>query len=234
MADCFITRRGDTGSGGAKTDFDLTGIIGYFDTSTVDLDNNKWINKIDDTYNVNLPYGGTIQNDALFLSSNQYGKLSKKPSTGFEPYTFYCVFKAINTITNFAPIITKGMSTSSAIGKNFSIHLATNGNIIGSSCGDDVISNIQGYDYHVVCVTKYNNLLYLYIDGACIGSTNILDGYGSDNYYINYLYRNGSADTPTNTEYKMCAIGVEYHPEDVILKNSEYLMKKYNVPKIVL
>ena len=89
MADCFITRRGNTDSGSAKTDFDLTGIIGYFDTSTVDLDNNKWINKIDDTYNMELPNSGTLQNDALFLSSNQYGRLSKNPSSGFEPYTYY-------------------------------------------------------------------------------------------------------------------------------------------------
>ena len=233
MADCFIIRRGDTDRGSAKTDFNLTGIIGYFDTSTVDLDNNRWINKIDDTYNMELLNGGTLQNDALFLSSNQYGKLSKNPSSGFEPYTFYCVFKVVNTVTNFTPIITKGMS-SNTNKRDFSIHLSPNGKIIGSSCGADVVSNIQGYDYHVVCVTKYNNLLYLYIDGVNIGSTNILDGYGNDNYYINYLYRAGSVDTPTSTEYKMCAIGVQYHNEDIILKNSEYLMKKYNVPKIVL
>ena len=233
MADCYIIQRRNTDSGSVKTDFDLTGIIGYFDTSTVDLDNNKWINKIDDTYNMDLINGGTLQNDALFLSSNQYGKLSKNPSSGFEPYTFYCIFKVVNTVTKFTPIITKGMSSGSGKGKDFSIHIGPKGNVIGSSCGNDVESNISGYDYHAVCVTKYNNLLYLYIDGVCIGSANILDGYGSNNYYINYLYRNGSADTPANTEYKMCAIGIEYHNEDIILKNSEYLMKKYNVPKIV-
>lgn len=55
----------------------MDGITGYFDISSVDLANKKWLNRINanliDKYDMDLINGGAKQNNALYLTAAQYG-----------------------------------------------------------------------------------------------------------------------------------------------------------------
>ena len=102
MADCFIVRRGSDTMPDNNV-FNNLGIVGYFDMSTLDINNNVWINKLDDTNNIVLPSGGAIMDNALYLTESQRGEFLASQ----EPYTFYCIFKTMNEVSNFTPIVTK-------------------------------------------------------------------------------------------------------------------------------
>ena len=100
----------------------LDGITGYFDVSSVDLANNKWVNiaetNLVDKHDISLT-GGVIQNNALYLTNTQYGKLEMST----EAQTIYCVFKALSLQSSWMPIITKQMSSNSSNQYNYSISL---------------------------------------------------------------------------------------------------------------
>lgn len=202
----------------------LDGITGYFDLSSVDLTNNKWLNCIDtnlvDKYDMNLPNGGTMQNNALYLTAAQYGELQMST----EPQTIYCVYKMITLSGVYSPVISKKTTTKTAR-YDYAIYANTQNCIYMTLSSYGVSSDISPSDYHVVCITKQNNTAYLYIDGVLIGSTTAYNGYFGGSCHINRNYRGtGFIDTPTDIEYRMCALGTIYHDEDKVKANTAFLL----------
>lgn len=226
MADCFVIRKGANKNNKKPSalEFNKFGIVGYFDISSLDLDNKVWINQIDNTNNLTLPSGGILSNNALRLEGYQRGEFKYN----IEPYTFYCIFKVIHDVSNWTPIITKGM-TGNYHTHDFLICLDPNGYIVASAYASDVLSSYKGTDYHVVCITKKSNKIMLYVDGYYIGSADAYDGYYNGYYNVNYLYRGGSWDYPTRVEYLFCAFGTEYHNDIIVKNNFEFL--KTNIMK---
>lgn len=198
----------------------IDGITGYFDISSVDLAKNKWYNQISIGNDILFPNGGNIQNNALFLSANQYGKLQIT-----EHRTIYCVFKTLEEKDTGSPIISKGLTSGSTSYTGFWLSLDPSDNAIAFyTINKEIVSTIKGMEYHVACITRDNNNVgYFYLDGTLIGTTTSESGNYQGYYYLNKLYRDGGfADTPVDIEFKMCAFGTEYHSADMVWENTNF------------
>lgn len=203
----------------------LDGITSYFDISSVDLANNKWLNRISVGNDILLPNGGNIQNNALYLSSSQYGKLQIT-----EHRTIYCVFKTLEEKNTWSPIISKGLTSGSTSYTGFWLSLDPSGNVIAFyTTNGAVTSAIRGMEYHVACITRDdNNVGYFYLDGVLIGTTTSKSGNYQGYYYLNRLYRSGGfSDTPVNTEFQVCAFGTAYHDANIVKTNTVFLSTGY-------
>lgn len=222
MADCYIVRRGGSIKADNKLMPELSGITSYFDISSVDLTTNKWCNRISVGNDISLPNGGNIQNNALYLSSSQYGRLNIA-----EHNTIYCVFKTLEEKNTWSPIISKAQTNGSTSYTGFWLSLGPDNNICFYTTNGSVDSAIKGLKYRVACITRDdNNVGYFYLDGVLIGTTTSKSGNYQGYYYLNRLYRgSGFADTPVNTEFRVCAFGTEYHDAATVLKNLEFLYK---------
>lgn len=222
MADCYIKRYKNTVLKPTELMPNLNGISSYYDILSVDLINNKWVNRISGGNDILLPNGGNIQNNALYLSSNQYGRLNIT-----EHNTIYCVFKTLEEKNTWSPIISKSLNSGSTSYTGFWLSLGLDNNIEFYVTNGAVTSTSKGLEYHVACVTRDNNNMgYFYLDGKLMGTTTSKSGNYQGSYYLNRLYRDGVfADTPVNIEYKMCAFGTEYHDAAAVLKNLEFLSK---------
>ena len=202
----------------------LDGITGYFDVSSVDLTNNKWLNRVNtnlvDKYDMDLINGGTIQNDALYLTAAQYGQLQMSA----DPQTIYCVFKVITLQKKWPPIVTRQM-TSYSSGYGFALFANTSNYIYLSLTSNGIVSNVIPDNYHVVCFTRKDGTAYLYIDGVLIGTGESKNGYYGGFCHINRYHQGGSfVDDPTDVEYRMCAFGATYHNENIVKINTEFLL----------
>ena len=220
MADCFIIRRGSIQNESTLMPF-RNGIVGYFDTTSVDISNNRWNNLLSGNHFV-LPNGGAINNNALYLTSEQYGEFQMEN----EPQTFYCVFKVITPSNDWTPIISK-MTT---IESNYSaLCLSCNpSNAISTIVqGKELVSSTLANEYHVVCISRNSNTVYFYIDGISAGTITSNNGYYGGYCYLNRYYRDGFMHTPTDVEFKMCAIGDSYHSSSIVSGNTMFLLKKF-------
>lgn len=220
MADCYIKRYKNTVLKPTGFMPNLNGITSYFDISSVELTNNKWVNRILGGNDISLPNGSIIQNNALYLSSSQYGKLQIT-----EHRTIYCVFKTLEEKNTWSPIISKAQINGSTSYTGFWLSLGLDNYIDFYVTNGAVDSEIKGLKYHAACITRDdNNVGYFYLDGVLIGTTTSKSGNYKGYYYLNRLYRDGGfADTPVNIEYKMCAFGTEYHDSVTVIKNLEFL-----------
>ena len=73
MGQCYITRRGRVKENYKET-FHQEGLTGLFDLDSLDINNLIWNNKIQGQNNMEIN-GGIIEDKALKLSNNQWGKI---------------------------------------------------------------------------------------------------------------------------------------------------------------
>ncbi len=201
-------------------EFDYTGIFGYYDMLSLDLDNALWKNKVSSNYNIALT-GGSVENSCLHLTENDYGTI-----TCDEPMTIYVLFKTYST-GNHHSIISKHMTT---YNQYHDFAIVINPKIILSCRLSVVTSTVNAQTSHVVCITRNTTSAKLYIDGVYIGSTTTALGDYYGEYTLNKSLRgDGTGDMPGNHLYRMLAVGSNEHTEAQIINNSTYLLKTYGV-----
>lgn len=202
----------------------IDGIIGYFDVSTVDVENNKWRNQIKEQNDIDLPNGFTKSNNAVILDQSQYGAFQLPM-----PSVVYAVFKCPAASSDaFHPIVTKRL-TSSRAKYGFDIYL--NGEeIIGTAIDSDISSGISGADmYHCACIASIGSSQYLfYVDGILQGTNTFYSGYYSNEFLINKVIRGTTSPDPScETYFKALLFGTQYHDNIKIAENSKFLLNNF-------
>ena len=228
MGQCYITRRGKTKSNFKET-FYQEGLTGLFDVDSLDINNLIWNNKIQSQNNMQIN-GGVIEDKALKLSNNQWGKVE----ISTPPNVLYLVVKQpVLNLNTFA----MGYALRS------SLNFWYNGNKQNSFfeyASDSTRCYVYSENlnkYHVGAMlylpnnsTNDNNKInYCFFDGKLIGAS----PFSNDIPYSGWLSvhsRIGTSEAEyTSTEdcyYKMIAFGNQSNIEEV-QENVKFLFNKY-------
>ena len=225
MADCFIKRY--------KTDtkFITNGITGIFDTDTLDISNSLWLNQIKNDNNISL--SGTFSQsqdfgfNALTISGLGYGEYIST----IQPSTYYVVARAVTTGYNWSAFIGKKLGISGYGGKyDYCIYFNTNSSTPQPLCREDGIGTSKVVapcdEYHVIC--RCNGAFI--VDGEILSqSRDVSTEYYSGAMELHRLWRASWTSGSWTANYLFVAFGNTDHTIEQALKNSKYLMKKYNI-----
>lgn len=229
-----VLRGGESGGGDDDDKFKFIGEnCGLFDYSSVDIDSKTWVNLLDKTRNITLSENVTVENEAVHFTVDDKGIYE----TNF-PFTIYAIFKTDTQTSDYAPIV--GIWNNGASGgKDFNLAV-NNDKITIATRGNNYTSNISASDnFHIACISigTAPSVGGLYIDGRLMGRTSALSDVSENyvgKYFINFLSssENGgfaSDYVHTSCGIKCVAFDTWVEDEITILKNIEYLRKKYGI-----
>lgn len=219
-----------TPAGGAiQTDekpFITNGIAALFDASSLNLEDNKWVNKFNTKLYAafNSPSSIVINNNAVRIPANTFGTYFTE-----DLKTIYVLFKMVNSNLN-GMLIGRDVTSRNMYNK-FDIGYYSTAQIYLSY--HDIDTGVKASDNFVlVCVTKNpDNTLDVYINGVL--NTHDTYGISNDNYNGNFTI-NASTDNrsqiwdSTDVEYKAILLDTETHSSEDIQTNSLKMLEIYN------
>ena len=204
----------------------MTNITGYFDMSTVDVTNNRWVNAITGGNDITLS-GVVIEDNAVKFANSAYGDY-----VCTEPDIIYLLVKK-PTFDSDMCMIGKGKNGGTKTG--FGIWHGTNSNAFGLSAtgAPYVYATVPQNNYHVVVIARIadtdsygTDSAMLFVDGVLYG---FLTGLNKGNYTgsvtINRYYDGSKYGSyGENPMYvKAIAVGGVQNVEEII-ENSNYLL----------
>ena len=224
MADCFITRYKRS-----NLEFCTDGITGLFDIDTIDINNSKWKNKIQNGNDLKLYESFLLTEDmgynALQLNGNGYGEYQSI----IQPTTYYIVARAVTVGTDWSAFMGKKMTMNyQAYKYDYATYFNTDSSpqkLAGENFSTSIVT-APCDNYHVIC--RYNGGLIL--DGEMIVEPQSI----STDYYGGYMelhriYRSGWASGAWTANYLFIAFGDSTHTQEQVMQNSKYLMQKFNI-----
>ncbi len=220
--------KGNTSSNNVATTMPvMNGVTHYFDNEGVDATPTQWVNKIDNSKNLNL-VGATKDSteNAINISGsvNSYGYVENIP---LGDRTIYCIAKLATTDTssNFRYILGGLTGLSGAHGLLISSHQGKlEGQVLDRG---DIVSQVNSDEYHVLVLSyeESNETVKFYIDGTFIGER-VIGKNENPTVYMGY-FGNSNMYSNKNTLYRFAAIANVPHSADQVASNSTWLINKY-------
>lgn len=205
---------------------DMNGITGYFVPENADVKNSIWKNSVlagDPIVLTNVTKSGNV----LEFTPNSYGIY-----TVDEPNTVYAIvrLKAHTPSGVWNQIISK---STTQIADRYEFNLTAHLNYIdATTAGNDVTLSSQNTVFGVYAYTRAADAIVKgFFDGNYIGSaprSSLRGRYGGKMGLNKSLRETGTIDPTTSVEFIMCAFGTDYHTDEQIIKNSQWLIQKLN------
>lgn len=205
----------------------MQGITGYFDVSSLDLDNGKWINNLAGGVDMTLT-GGTLSDGALMLASGQYGLCSCG-----EPDVIYALLKKPANDNDRCLFSRARNSNSSGYDLSLWSETTAGANMLFGCMSAPYVNLNVSAEYHVLATaymssvnTAKTNMALIYVDGKLIGiRPNVYRGQA---YGIAINAHKAGADVSyictSATYFKAVACGSNTN-SDIIYQNSMYLLE---------
>ena len=210
--------------------FCYDGIVGFFDTASVDISNGIWQNGIDGYNDITLN-GGAIEDNSLKAVGGDIGDFA----TADTPKVIYIVVKKDEQEVDSCIIGIGRNANNNSYG--FSLWL-TGENYVCSQSGAPYINDYTAElgKYHCIAIacqstidSKNGNGIMFFVDGNLAGflSGHLYGDYAGfvsmlREYCKSYMYL-----CENDTFIRSIAIGTQEHSVQQILQNSKYLMQKY-------
>ena len=198
----------------------LKGITGYFDISTIDTVNNKWVNAIDGGNDIAI--NGTITSDG---ESVHFGRSTYGVYAADVPQTIYALLKTNSLSSEWIGIIAKQL-TSNTAAYEFGIFAAPlSSGFVSFNANGGSYSVSDWSDYHVFVISRQANGALIYVDDykTAITAGDNSTAYGG-NYYINKANRNSWQSNCGDVNIKMMAFGSTSHTPSEIAENIAFLL----------
>ena len=214
--------------------FQDNGIVGYFDTTSIDLENKIWYNQKDSTNNITFT-DAAIVDEGLQRIVENIGDFS----CAIQPRVFYLICKKDEHDDDKCMI--SASTSKSLTSSSFTLWQAPNTMYTQSQSGAPYIrapeTDITKYNLLVMAAyegvdSKNDNGISFFVNGKMLG---FLKGHIFNNYSgkVGILKDLASTNSVGSdfiikpTCLKFIAIGTEEHSPEQIIENSKFLMNKY-------
>lgn len=209
------------------------GIIGWFDYSSIDIENNIWKNLINNEICISLN-NPVIKDDSLYATANTIGNFLNSN----EPYVYYAIIKKEDIEDLFCLLGIK--RTTSDANKDFRIMISKdNGCEISIASENNFKLGTHFKDCECIAIARINNInqqsnnaVGIFKNGEFIGILNdaLYGDYGGEISFLRQYDVTTSSyinSISNNIYIKTLVIGEKEQSINEVIENSKFLMNKY-------